>query len=129
MTAQAVLSGLFPPSYDDPEGYWNPNIYWQPIPVHVIDEKVDEVLLERVPCPKYADELKAVEASDIYKSFDKKHEHFYVYLSQHSGLSIHNAETAAELIFVLRTQVSEINTVLGVSNYCSIRKYIVLGSI
>ncbi|XP_078664289.1 prostatic acid phosphatase-like isoform X2 [Branchiostoma floridae x Branchiostoma belcheri] len=51
MSAQADLSGLFPPAG---EQVWNPDIPWQPIPVHTRPVKTDEVLRPMdVPCPKY----------------------------------------------------------------------------
>ncbi|XP_019646427.1 PREDICTED: prostatic acid phosphatase-like [Branchiostoma belcheri] len=51
MSAQADLSGLFPPAGDQ---VWNPDIDWQPIPVHTRPVKTDEVLRPMdVPCPKY----------------------------------------------------------------------------
>lgn len=40
MSAQANLAGLFPPTGDQ---VWNPDIRWQPIPVHPLmggDDKV-----------------------------------------------------------------------------------------
>ncbi|XP_078584195.1 prostatic acid phosphatase-like isoform X2 [Branchiostoma floridae x Branchiostoma japonicum] len=52
MSAQADLSGLYPPSGDQ---VWNPDIAWQPIPVHT--RPVGEDVLLRpmdVPCPKYS---------------------------------------------------------------------------
>ncbi|CAH1251240.1 ACP2 [Branchiostoma lanceolatum] len=52
MSAQADLSGLFPPSGDQ---VWNPDIPWQPIPVHT-RPVLEDVLLRPmdVPCPKYS---------------------------------------------------------------------------
>ncbi|XP_035663925.1 prostatic acid phosphatase-like [Branchiostoma floridae] len=56
MSAQADLSGLYPPSGDQ---VWNPDIAWQPIPVHTrpVGEDVVRHFLLRpmdVPCPKYS---------------------------------------------------------------------------
>uniref|UniRef100_A0A8C6Y2T1 acid phosphatase n=1 Tax=Naja naja TaxID=35670 RepID=A0A8C6Y2T1_NAJNA len=33
MSAEVVLAGLFPPSAEEE---WNPDIHWQPIPVHTV---------------------------------------------------------------------------------------------
>ncbi|XP_039192004.1 prostatic acid phosphatase [Crotalus tigris] len=51
MSAQAVLAGLFPPSTEEK---WNPNINWQPIPVHTVPIS-DEKLLKypNYRCPSF----------------------------------------------------------------------------
>lgn len=38
MSAQATLAGLFPPTN---EQVWNPDLLWQPIPVHTIPKDID----------------------------------------------------------------------------------------
>lgn len=44
MTAQSILAGLFPPNRCDPESEWSNIIEnWQPIPVHSIDNTIDNV--------------------------------------------------------------------------------------
>ena len=50
MSAQANLAGLYPP-----EGYmqWNPNLVWQPIPVHTVPQHMDHLLSsEHTSCPR-----------------------------------------------------------------------------
>lgn len=41
MSAESNLAGLFPPLSNE---RWNVKIDWQPIPVHTIPEKLDEVI-------------------------------------------------------------------------------------
>ncbi|XP_078579278.1 prostatic acid phosphatase-like [Branchiostoma floridae x Branchiostoma japonicum] len=49
MSAQANLAGFFPPSGNQ---VWNPDILWQPIPVHTKPENEDS-LLGMPPCPRF----------------------------------------------------------------------------
>uniref|UniRef100_A0A8D0BFG0 Lysosomal acid phosphatase n=1 Tax=Salvator merianae TaxID=96440 RepID=A0A8D0BFG0_SALMN len=51
MSAEANLAGLYPP-----EGHqvFNPNISWQPIPVHTVPNSVEQLLkFPLTPCPRY----------------------------------------------------------------------------
>jgi lysosomal acid phosphatase len=41
MSAASNLAGLYPPEGDQK---WNKNVDWQPIPIHTVPEKMDEVL-------------------------------------------------------------------------------------
>uniref|UniRef100_A0A8B9S116 acid phosphatase n=1 Tax=Accipiter nisus TaxID=211598 RepID=A0A8B9S116_9AVES len=54
MSAQSYLSGLFPPSSSQ---IWNPELLWQPIPVHILQKSTDRRLHFPLPdCPLF-DEL------------------------------------------------------------------------
>ncbi|XP_034259830.1 prostatic acid phosphatase-like [Pantherophis guttatus] len=65
MSAQANLAGLFPPIGDQ---IWNPELLWQPIPVHVIPKASNPKL--RYPifqCPRYIELLKKTIASNEFQ--------------------------------------------------------------
>uniref|UniRef100_A0A8C0ZC40 acid phosphatase n=1 Tax=Cyanistes caeruleus TaxID=156563 RepID=A0A8C0ZC40_CYACU len=54
MSAQSYLSGLFPPTSSQ---IWNPELLWQPIPVHVFQKTTEQRLNFPLPnCPRF-DEL------------------------------------------------------------------------
>ncbi|OWK55365.1 Prostatic acid phosphatase [Lonchura striata] len=54
MSAQSYLSGLFPPTSSQ---IWNPELLWQPIPVHIFQKTAEQRLNFPLPnCPRF-DEL------------------------------------------------------------------------
>ncbi|KAJ7404244.1 hypothetical protein BTVI_73237 [Pitangus sulphuratus] len=54
MSAQSYLSGLFPPTSSQ---IWNPELLWQPIPVHIFQKSTERRLNFPLPdCPRF-DEL------------------------------------------------------------------------
>uniref|UniRef100_A0A8C3U972 acid phosphatase n=1 Tax=Catharus ustulatus TaxID=91951 RepID=A0A8C3U972_CATUS len=54
MSAQSYLSGLFPPTSSQ---IWNPELLWQPIPVHIFQKTTEQRLNFPLPnCPRF-DEL------------------------------------------------------------------------
>jgi lysosomal acid phosphatase len=46
MSAESNLAGLYPPV-----AAWQPGLVWQPIPVHTIPEKMDNVSNIKKVCP------------------------------------------------------------------------------
>jgi len=54
MTAQSVMTAMYPPTMD--EAKWNPNdpnFPWQPIPIHSVPKKDDLLLKYGNHCPRY----------------------------------------------------------------------------
>lgn len=85
MSALSNLAGLFPPPAAD---MWNPNVPWQPIPVHTIPEKFDHVLAAKRPCPLYDYSLKKYKSSHEYKELNKRFKPLYEYLTIQSGKKV-----------------------------------------
>lgn len=54
---------------------WNRNLMWQPIPVHTVPEKEDELLAMKKPCPAYDNELERLVHSKAYKERLSKYQH------------------------------------------------------
>ncbi|XP_025024554.1 lysosomal acid phosphatase isoform X3 [Python bivittatus] len=51
MSAEANLAGLYPP---EGQQVFNPNISWQPIPVHTVPDHMEQLLrFPLSPCPRY----------------------------------------------------------------------------
>ncbi|XP_053570269.1 prostatic acid phosphatase isoform X2 [Bombina bombina] len=86
MSAQANLAGLFPPSGDQ---IWNPNITWQPIPVHTVPRSLDKLLL--MPfynCPRYEQLQKETFSSERYHRLVKPYKDFLQQISKYTGFSL-----------------------------------------
>lgn len=89
MSAESSLAGLYPPVGDQ---RWNPDINWQPIPVHTLPELLDKVLAAKASCPRYELELAAVKKSPPIKELDKKYKDIFKYVSEHAGEKIKDLE-------------------------------------
>ncbi|PNF25318.1 hypothetical protein B7P43_G10948 [Cryptotermes secundus] len=90
MSAASNLAGLYPPEGDQK---WNRNIDWQPIPIHTVPEKMDEILAGKRPCAQYEAELLRVKTSPEVRRYNEEHADLYRYTSEQSGNKIHDAES------------------------------------
>ncbi|KAL0275197.1 UNVERIFIED_CONTAM: hypothetical protein PYX00_003131 [Menopon gallinae] len=69
MSAAALLSGLYEPTGTD---VWNPDIKWQPIPVHATPLSEEHTLMTVEDCPKLTDLVTDLMNSDYVRGkFDK----------------------------------------------------------
>lgn len=86
MSAQACLSGLYPPTNEE---RWNDEILWQPIPVHSSPCHLDHVLATGYLCPKYeaAREKYLTESEEVKKLYAENAD-LLEYLSKMSGNEI-----------------------------------------
>lgn len=98
MSAQANLAGLYAPKGKD---IWNPDIAWQPIPVHTEKEKHDKLLAMKKPCPAYETAYKALLASEEFKRIRTKYSQLFEYLTEQTGEKIDSLERAQYLYSAL----------------------------
>ncbi|KAM4666254.1 lysosomal acid phosphatase isoform 1-T1 [Amazona ochrocephala] len=84
MSAEANLAGMYPP-----EGaqIFNPNISWQPIPVHTVDRS-DERLLKfpLTPCPRYEQLQNETRHSAVYINKTKENWQFLQMVANKTGI-------------------------------------------
>ena len=86
MSAGANLAGLFPPT-----GYmkWNPDLSWQPVPVHTLPLQEDFLLSStHSACPRLVRLREEVEASDWLREVYRENRDLLHYLSRHTGEEI-----------------------------------------
>lgn len=91
MSAQLNLAGLFPPTNEE---IWNPDMLWQPIPVHIVPKVMDHVLSAHKLCPAYEEEFSSVIESEDYMKIVDQFNNLSEYLTEHSGRSV---ETLGEI--------------------------------
>ncbi|XP_018411450.1 PREDICTED: prostatic acid phosphatase [Nanorana parkeri] len=84
MSAQANLVGLFPPTGRQ---VWNPNIKWQPIPVHTMSQSNDMLLIAKENCPRFAELVNETSTSEIFNELKKPYVDFLKTLPNHTGYS------------------------------------------
>ncbi|XP_066485259.1 prostatic acid phosphatase-like [Tiliqua scincoides] len=86
MSALSNLAGLFPPSGDQ---IWNPDIHWQPIPVHIVPKRYNPKL--RFPifdCPLYLELLRETMASNEFQARIQPYEEFLKQIALFSGYDL-----------------------------------------
>ena len=101
MSALSNLAGLYPPTG---EQKWNPNLDWQPIPVHTLPVEEDIILSNHPPCPKYDKLFQALMNSSEIRDLNKKYDWVYKYATEHSGKVIDSIGSAAYLYDTLHIE-------------------------
>ncbi|XP_071746219.1 prostatic acid phosphatase [Lepeophtheirus salmonis] len=90
MSALSNLAGLYPPEGSQ---IWNPNLLWQPIPVHTVPGIHDIILGSQFECPKFKLLRNITINKDPYfKALNEKYKLLYSYVTKHSGQLIDNIE-------------------------------------
>ncbi|XP_030062357.1 prostatic acid phosphatase isoform X2 [Microcaecilia unicolor] len=103
MSAQANLAGLFPPV--DKE-IWNPNLKWQPIPVHTTPVSQDQLLLPFQNCPRVKELLKDTLASKEFQNLLQPYQDVLKNVSHETGYSVTEL-TSGKLWLVYDTLLCE----------------------
>jgi len=85
-SAESQLAGLYPPMGRQ---VWNPNLPWQPIPVHTVPLDKDPILRpDGTNCPRLYEIEEEKKNEPIYKEKLKEHENLLQYLTMYSGMNI-----------------------------------------
>ncbi|XP_049782248.1 lysosomal acid phosphatase-like [Schistocerca cancellata] len=85
MSAETCLAGLYPPKGDQ---VWNPELLWQPIPIHATPRNLDALIVMKKPCPRYEKELQQMYNSPEIQKINEENSELYKYLSKHTGKTI-----------------------------------------
>ncbi|XP_056382456.1 lysosomal acid phosphatase isoform X2 [Hyla sarda] len=100
MSAEANLAGLYPP-----EGaqVFNPNISWQPVPVHTVPDSEEQLLkFPILPCPKYLKLQEETRQSPEYVNKTRENTEFLQMVANNSGLtdcSLESVWTIYDILF------------------------------
>jgi len=82
MSALSNLAGLYPPK--GPQ-VWNPNLPWQPIPVHTVPLEQDNIIGSHFTCPKYAQLKNEINELPEIKKIYSENSWLFQYLSEKTG--------------------------------------------
>ncbi|XP_043099543.1 lysosomal acid phosphatase [Puntigrus tetrazona] len=91
MSAEANLAGMFPPNGSE---VFNPDLKWQPIPVHTVP--ADEEKLLSFPlddCPRYTQLMNETEKNAIFLNMTETYRAFIEMVKNKTGLEKTNIET------------------------------------
>ncbi|XP_063373023.1 lysosomal acid phosphatase-like [Cydia amplana] len=98
MSAATFLAGLYPPAERQ---IWNPELLWQPIPIHSLPRHLDNIVASTKPCKVW----KAMYEELLEKSNkDAKYTKLFEYLSNHTGQDMHSV---LEVDFLYSTFLSQ----------------------
>ncbi|XP_028916021.1 lysosomal acid phosphatase [Ornithorhynchus anatinus] len=92
MSAEVNLAGLFPPGGSQ---LFNPNITWQPIPVHTVPEAQDKLLKFPLgPCPRFEQLQDETRRTPEYQNQSQQSAAFLDMLANETGVTDLSLETA-----------------------------------
>ncbi|KAK9877477.1 hypothetical protein WA026_018586 [Henosepilachna vigintioctopunctata] len=103
MSAQLFTSGLFTPVGDQ---IWNPDLLWQPIPIHYKPRNEDNMIASKQNCTKYDQVYKDLINSSKFKKILNDNRKLLDYLTNHTGMSIDTLREAEELYNTLEIEQS-----------------------
>ncbi|NXF47803.1 PPAP phosphatase, partial [Oceanites oceanicus] len=90
MSAQSYLSGLFPPTSSQ---IWNPELLWQPIPVHVLQKSTDRRLHFPLPdCPRFDELQNETQTSTEFQNRIQPYRDFLQTMAVNTGLELNHLE-------------------------------------
>uniref|UniRef100_A0A8C8RC64 Lysosomal acid phosphatase n=1 Tax=Pelusios castaneus TaxID=367368 RepID=A0A8C8RC64_9SAUR len=84
MSAETNLAGLYPPREQQ---LFNPNVSWQPIPVHTVPDSGERLLkFPLSPCPRYEQLQKETRQSAEYRNKTKQNLEFLEMVANQTGI-------------------------------------------
>ncbi|NWT50757.1 PPAP phosphatase, partial [Erythrocercus mccallii] len=88
MSAQSYLSGLFPPTSSQ---IWNPELLWQPIPVHIFQKTTEQRLNFPLPnCPHYDELQQETQTSKEFQNRIQPYMDFLQTMAVNTGLELNH---------------------------------------
>lgn len=103
MSLQLVLAGLYPPVGTSLE--WNKNLNWQPIPYVYEEMSKDSLLLVRLPCSRYHEEVNRVLGVEVKRDFNNSFSMFEE-LSNITKWNLMTPDDIQSLYSTLKAEVS-----------------------
>ena len=87
MSAMSNLAGLYPPVA---EQEWNPDLHWQPIPVHTLPLEEDNIISSHANCPKLKQLMDELSSDPVIEDIIAKNDWLLKYLTNHTGAPVTN---------------------------------------
>uniref|UniRef100_A0A8C2QAD8 Lysosomal acid phosphatase n=1 Tax=Cyprinus carpio TaxID=7962 RepID=A0A8C2QAD8_CYPCA len=104
MSAEANLAGMFPPNGSEE---FNPDLKWQPIPVHTVPADKEKLLsFPLEDCPRYTQLMNETEKTDIFLNMTETYKDLIEMVRNKTGLEKANIETIWSLYDTLFCEVS-----------------------
>lgn len=94
-STECTMAGLFPPNSN--EELWNPQLKWQPIPIHTIPFDDDYLLNSFVECARF-DQLFERRLNDPEVSYlMEKHRSLIEFMAENSGMTLRRVDDVWKL--------------------------------